>query len=171
MHSVKESYEESRVPDGRPYYCLKANMQEVTVVYLNRFVKELLAYISVLFHLCPLAPADTPTPNNNCVAPLPESLPHSTPLQQELATAGSAMDREKLTTVLELLGVPILLDVEMQAPVLVMPRHSTSDDSLQLDLGILRLTNSVAIMPNAQQAVDLMDVQLQQVCRRCHGCF
>jgi hypothetical protein len=161
MHSAKESFEEARVPDGRPYYSLRANMQEVTVVYLNRFVKEFLSYLSVLFHFCP-APAQASTPARK--TPAADSTTPSALLQPERPTS-AALDTEKFAQMLEELGVPVLLDVEMQAPVIVMPRHSTSDDSLEVDLGVLQLTSSISIMSNMTQVVDLMDVQLQQVCR------
>lgn len=38
----------------------------------------------------------------------------------------------------------VLLDVSLNAPVIVLPQSSSSSEALELDLGILRVTNSIA---------------------------
>jgi hypothetical protein len=45
-------------------------------------------------------------------------------------------------------GVLLLLDVEMAAPVITIPRNSNSRDALEVDLGTLKLTNRLAWLGN-----------------------
>ena len=42
------------------------------------------------------------------------------------------------------MGMVLVLDINMDAPVITMPRNSDSSDSLQLDLGSLHLSNTVS---------------------------
>ena len=41
------------------------------------------------------------------------------------------------------MGFLLLLDVEMDAPVITMPRSSDSQDFLEVDLGELKITNRI----------------------------
>ena len=41
------------------------------------------------------------------------------------------------------MGFLLLLDVEMDAPVITMPRSSDSQDFLEVDLGELKMTNRI----------------------------
>ncbi len=45
MHSAAESASQPRVPSGGAYSSLTASLSSVRVVYLNRFLTELLAYL------------------------------------------------------------------------------------------------------------------------------
>ena len=42
------------------------------------------------------------------------------------------------------MGTLLLLDVEMEAPVITMPRCSDSRDALEVDLGHLQLRNALS---------------------------
>ena len=179
MHEAKQSYREPRVPDGIAYCHLQAQMQAVTIVYLNCFVDESLAYLAGLLHLCPpeqSAPTNAGTPG----AGVAESGKMATPrhsLSGSLATASSAQRRsasaappqlarksqDSKKRTLEQLRMAVLLDLEMQAPVIEMPRNSTSADSLELDLGTLHLTNRAALLRGNTHAVDLINIALKKV--------
>jgi hypothetical protein len=180
MRDAKDSYHEPRVPDGVPYCHLTAAMQAVTIVYLNCFVDECLTYLYALlyFQPAPLADSQEVTP----VASAGRASSRATPSRSGGARA-SALHRQSRSAhndaalhtrgadarrkaTLEQLAMAILLDVKMEAPVIEMPRRSTSEDSLELDLGTLKLTNHVALLRGATQAVDLMEVKLEQV-RAC----
>eukprot|EP00892_Ulva_mutabilis_P007576 jgi/Ulvmu1/5190/UM021_0207.1 len=170
MHSVQESYREPRVPDGVQYCSLRADMQAVTIVYLNRFLSEFLAYVSGLFHFCPQELADSipataeavPTP---VAAASRKSFESYTGHTHDATASLDAISRDlhgKNADLIKQLAFAVLLDVEMNAPVIEMPRNSESKDSLEVDLGVLTLTNRiVSIGPG--QLVDLMEVTLQQV--------
>ena len=41
------------------------------------------------------------------------------------------------------MGFLLLLDVEADAPVITMPRSSNSQDFLEVDLGMLKMTNHI----------------------------
>lgn len=174
MHSLKESYSEPRVPDGIPYCSLRADMQAVTIVYLNRFLCEFLSYISGLLHFCPPQLADPvladagafptplPPPSRNTCESTPGHAPDR-PASLDAISRELNQKRADLADITKQLGFAVLLDVEMNAPVIEMPRNSESKDSLEVDLGILTVTNRI-ICVGAGQLVDLMEVSLQQVC-------
>lgn len=146
-------------------------MQAVTIVYLNRFLYEFLSYLSGLFHFCPpqldegiSATAETvPTP---VAAASRKSFESNTGHARDQSASLDALSRELQDTTADLvkhLGFAVLLDVEMNAPVIEMPRNSESKDSLEVDLGVLTLTNRIVCV-GAGQLVDLMEVSLQQAC-------
>lgn len=174
MHSLKESYSEPRVPDGVPYCSLRADMQAVTIVYLNRFLCEFLSYLSGLFHFCPPELAEL-IPATADAVPTPVAVTSRKSFESHAGHARDqsayfdAMSRElqekraDLADLVKQLGFAVLLDVEMNAPVIEMPRNSESRDSLEVDLGVLTITNRI-VSVGAGQLVDLMEVSLQQVC-------
>lgn len=151
-------------------------MQAVHVVFLNRFLAEALEYLSGLLHLCPpaehagAAAASLESEANVAGAsPLTPSRHRSRPSARrslEGAASPSCNAHAVAAASPAASGVTsfmVLLDVEMQAPVLRMPRHSFSDDSLEVDLGTLRAANRIAHVPGCEQLVDILDVHLQEV--------
>lgn len=52
-HSAEEAASNPRVPSGLPYASLKAGMQSLDVVFLSRFLFEVLGYINLLVALQP----------------------------------------------------------------------------------------------------------------------
>lgn len=181
MHSVQESFSEPRVPDGAPFYSLQASMQAVTIVYLNRFLDEFLRYLSGLFHLCPPIPEHVKILRKQALkeskaaaraaakAARAQRAEPTSPQGRETAESVDAFSREAQAAPPEASdssAITVLLDVEMNAPVIEMPRHSTSEDSLEVDLGVLKLTNSI-VQLGSGQTVDVIDVTLQEVLFPC----
>jgi vacuolar protein sorting-associated protein 13A/C len=106
-----------RVPANMLCYCLSAHLSKLRVVFLYRFVQEILNYLSVLMEMKPDV--------------------------ELLGDAGDgAMDEPQLASKD---GQPLILqmDLSMDAPLIVIPRSSLSDDGLKLDLGTLSLSNRV----------------------------
>lgn len=183
MHSAEESFSEPRVPDGSPFYSLQASMEAVTIVYLNRFLAEFLRYLSGLFHLCPPVPDhivklrkqaqnDSRTAKDADAQPEnPVDLP--SPGRRQVSASMDAFSKDTQAGPAEPAESPavsVLLDVEMNAPVIEMPRHSSSADSLEVDLGVLKLTNSIVLLETGQ-TVDVIDVTLQRVLLSCRACM
>ncbi|KAK9834254.1 hypothetical protein WJX81_000411 [Elliptochloris bilobata] len=126
-HTPEEADESSRVPPGLPFFSIRARMNELDIVFLNRFLMEILQYISVLLALQP-APAQ-----GAAGAPADGA--------QAAAAAGASQAsavKGKST------GTLLLLDVEMVAPVITMPRCSDSRDALEVDLGHLQMRNALS---------------------------
>jgi len=46
MHSVEESFHESRVPSGSAYMSVVTRLSTVQVVFMNRFLVEFLDYLA-----------------------------------------------------------------------------------------------------------------------------
>eukprot|EP01018_Ginkgo_biloba_P007485 Gb_23775 [translate_table: standard] len=93
-------------------YSLVGELSEVRVVYLNRFIQELIGYFMGL------TPKDS-----NSVVKLKDRMTNS----------------EKWFTESEIEGSPALkLDLSLNKPIIVMPRRTDSNDYLELD--VLRVT-------------------------------
>jgi len=130
---------EPRVPKNTDFSRLHAKLSTVGLVFLNRQVMEMMAYVNGLLALQP----DPPSRDS-----LPEaaSLRHSSSSRRRSFSSvdGGEMRRSGSSRPS---GVPVLvllLDVDMHAPVITMPLSSFSEDSIQLDLGHLTLSNSIA---------------------------
>ena len=66
-HTAEEVAADGRVPKGLPFSSLKASLRELDVIFLNRFVQEILRYITLLLAMRPTTDApealeDTPPP-------------------------------------------------------------------------------------------------------------
>lgn len=169
MHSVQESLTEARVPNNSRYYSLTSSMSAVTVIYLNRFLAELLVYISGLFGLYPTPLFDLSTPGPPQKMASASSLGlggESSRSAQHAATAAAAAALAAATARPQ--AFMLLLDVHMEAPVIEMPRHSESADSLEVDLGVLDLSNAITFTAPVtagamRPLVDRMQFHLHQV--------
>ncbi len=131
-HQAHEAQAGQPVPAGMKFSTLTAQLQELQVVFLNRFVKEVTNYIMLLVALAaaskPAEPAESPkTPSVSA------SRQQDYGQQQEQQKASSSK------------GTPFVLqmDIKLAAPVITMPRSTDSSDSMQVDLGSLHLTNTV----------------------------
>ena len=151
-HTAEESRANPRVPDGFPYYALRAQLNELDVVFLYRFLQETLEYISMTLALRP------PLLDSHGDAPSGASeggstgggdggeLPRWT--QEEVpgvgAEAGSMPGKRRSAPppAVRAMGFILLLDLDMDAPVITMPRHSESMDEIEVDLGSLHLSNT-----------------------------
>ena len=67
-------------------------------------------------------------------------------------------------------GTRVRLDISIDAPEIVVPLKSTSDEVILADLGKLRLSNSFFVPPSEEKAIaELYDITLTdfQVTRYC----
>lgn len=53
-HTAEESLSNDRVPSGLPYASINAHMQRLDVVFLSRFLFEILRYINLLLAMQPV---------------------------------------------------------------------------------------------------------------------
>lgn len=89
-------------------YSLVGELSQVQIVYLNRFIQELVGYFMAL----------TPKDSNNAVK-----------LQDRVTNS------EKWFTKSEIEGSPALrLDLSLSKPIIIMPRRTDSNDFLKLDV-------------------------------------
>ena len=146
-HTLEESYSNDRVPSGFPFTSVKAALCELDFIFLNRFIQELLQYVSVMLALQPpliqqqIHRSGVPAlaTSHGAEAAHTEIADLSKEAQQRQPEETSAASLKSSTEV----GAVLQLDIEMEAPVISMPRSSSSADSLQMDLGYLRLHNTV----------------------------
>ena len=140
-HTIEESYSNNRVPSGYPYSSVKAKLSELDFIFLNRFIQEILQYVSVMLTLWP--PAIQQQAQQKGVSALATS---NIAKATENPEPQAARDGKSSTVVPEgnkEVGAVLQMDIEMEAPVISMPRSSDSEDSLQIDLGFLNLHNSL----------------------------
>ena len=143
-HTAQESVNNPRVPSGFPFSTVKAKLSELDFIFLNRFIQEILQYVSVMLALRP--PPIQQQVQQSGVAALATSSgvetaaadkdKASAPGQSETAPASATEGAKQV-------GAVIQMDIEMEAPVISMPRNSDSQDSVQLDLGFVNLHNSL----------------------------
>ena len=131
-HQAHEAQPGGRVPVGVQYSTLTAQLQELQVVFLNRFVKEVTNYIMLLLAL---QKASLQHPATDSATTLEGSSPRAQDQKQRQQQQPSGKPK----------NAPFLLqmDVKLAAPVITMPRTTDSSDSMQVDLGSLHLTNTV----------------------------
>lgn len=141
-HTVEESHSNNRVPSGFPYSSVKAKLSELDFIFLNRFIQEILQYVSVMLTLRPPA-IEQQTQQKGVSALATSSGTVATeplePAQAEVSEKSSSAAPQGNKEV----GAILQMDIEMEAPVISMPRSSDSEDSLQIDLGFLSMHNSL----------------------------
>lgn len=117
-----------RAPPGRPHSAVRARLCELQLVFLYRFLQEVLQYISTMLAM------------------------RSQPLDQQLPaapTASTASTQQQQQQPQQQPGwepLLLLLDVEADAPVVRMPRSTDSLDAIEVDLGQLALTSSIQLV-------------------------
>lgn len=146
-HSAEESHSNTRVPSGLPYSVLKARLSELDFIFLNRFVQEVLQYVSVLLVLQP-----APIQNQDQRADVPalatakaagaEAVEEADRQTVGSSSAAAATQAPAVEGAQEV-GMVLQMDIDMEAPVISMPRNSDSQDCVQLDLGSFSLRNSL----------------------------
>ena len=124
------------------YSTLTAQLQELQVVYLNRFVKEVTNYVMLLLALQKASLRQPP-------AESPHALAGSSPRHADAHHQQQQQQRQPSKPK----GPPFVLqmDVKLAAPVITMPRSTDSSDSMQVDLGSLHLTNTVRFVQGSQE--------------------
>ena len=140
-HAVEESYNNNRVPSGYPYSSVKAKLSELDFIFLNRFIQEILQYVSVMLTLRP--PAIEQQAQQKGVSALATSTIAKAPETTEPQAAQEGRGSIAVPEGNKEVGAILQMDIEMEAPVISMPRSSDSEDSLQIDLGFLNLHNSL----------------------------
>jgi hypothetical protein len=156
------------VPEGLSYYSLTARLSAVRIVFLQRFVDELMQYISAMFAMTLTAP---PLPPWACLylekqrieKQQMEDLEEESREQAAAAAAEeigrngsnpSALGSEKPSYVSPsgaVIGpdgqacMLLLLDIDLSAPLIVMPEGSLSLASLEMDLGSAQVWMQVCV--------------------------
>ncbi|KAK9908805.1 hypothetical protein WJX75_003140 [Coccomyxa subellipsoidea] len=137
-HTGADADTSPRVPSGLPFYTLTAQLRELELVFLNRFLQELLRYIMLLLAMQP--------------PPLsPPGLADTNSASEDRATSTGKAKKGKPD---KGVGFLLLLDVEMNAPVITIPRNTDSLDALEVDLGTFTLSNRIAWIGGEGNASD-----------------
>jgi vacuolar protein sorting-associated protein 13A/C len=121
-------HSDQRVPQGMEFYSLRAKLSELQLVFLYRLVQQVTQYLVTM--LAMRLPGES-------VATTPQGQP---------AVEGTDSAHKKEEPVNDQGGQqPLLLvmDVEMDAPIITVPASSNSLDALDVDLGSLHLSTSV----------------------------
>ncbi|KAL9969256.1 hypothetical protein ACROYT_G021452 [Oculina patagonica] len=124
-------------PDGN----LELNIGKINIVFLYRFITELLQFVE------------------------PLTSPQSTEYVKATAQRAATEQIESLQSQ----GTRIGLQVAISAPLIIIPRHSHSVDMLLVDLGHLDLQNEFDLLPlpnehdNRETVFDVMELSLQSV--------
>lgn len=140
-HTAEESFNNDRVPSGYPFSTVKAKLSEFDFIFLNRFIQEILQYVSVMLTLRP--PAIEQQAQQKGVAALATSNVAEATGAPGSQAAGAGGSPTAVPEGSKEVGAILQMDIEMEAPVISMPRSSDSEDSLQIDLGFLNLHNSL----------------------------
>ncbi|GFR52306.1 hypothetical protein Agub_g14843, partial [Astrephomene gubernaculifera] len=157
MHSAAESLSQPRVPPGSPFYSLTASLSAVQLVYMGRFLNELLPYISGMLAMQPRSRPPTTSPGSDppphpstssaSTSTAPGGHPESIVPPSAAATSADAAGSSSSSPAAAAAAAPpmvLLLDVSLASPVITLPQCSDSGLSLLADLGHLRLQNAVA---------------------------
>ncbi|KAL4447306.1 hypothetical protein ABPG77_007339, partial [Micractinium sp. CCAP 211/92] len=150
--SFPPSHSHPAVPPGLQYYTLQAQLSELQLVFLYRFLQENLTYISTMLAMrlppleaaaaLALPPAD-PSAGHPAAGQAgalvqdsgssPGGGGSTTGAAQPAALTGQAAEQPQLQPFV------LLMDVQASAPNICLPRHSSSLDSIEVDLGSLSL--------------------------------
>jgi hypothetical protein len=166
--SCPPSYRHPKVPEGLQYYTLQAQLSELQLVFLYRFLSENLTYISTMLAMRPPAlengpPAGAAAPSSGAApaaaAPAPpEAVAPGAPPAAGGAAAGSsggagavastqaAVQGATPTAQAPVQPFVLLMDVRASAPNIRLPRSSDSMDAIEADLGQLTL-QTAGIVP------------------------
>ncbi len=114
-HKAADTYTNDRVPSGFDFWSVRVRVTRLELVFLYRFLQDLLGYISLTLALRPPA--------------LPSRGTATTVTDRASAAAASAVQAELQRG----MGTVLQLDVTMEAPVITMPRNSSSPDKVCLE--------------------------------------
>lgn len=116
--------------------------------------------------------------SSSTVQPSVAQLPAAATAQQPAAAsspAAAAPTTTATTTPATAKPVVVLLDVNLEAPVLLLPLTSGSDDLLEVDLGTLQLKNLVVWEMRSEdkdrQKLLVDEMQVRRVCVLCASCL
>lgn len=146
------SHAHPRVPPGFAFYTLQAKLSELQLVFLYRFLQENLQYLSIMLAMRPVVQQAQQAQQRVPAGSSPSNIGTSSPRPQGLSPRGTSSPRGELTRLesqpaqqAQQQQQPFVLamEVEMDAPVISMPRFSNSTDAIEVDLGLLKLSTSV----------------------------
>ncbi|KAL4443584.1 hypothetical protein ABPG75_011321 [Micractinium tetrahymenae] len=194
--SFPPSYRHPAVPEGLQYYTLQAQLSELQLVFLYRFLQENLAYLSTMLAM------RLPSLEAEAALALPPAEPAVAPpageadVQQQgggggesgggsaaAATVQATASTAPAAQQQELQPFVLLMDVQASAPNICLPRHSDSLDSIDVDLGSLSLKTARIVSqpapsghpPLLMEAVDLtfsgVDCSVVQASKRGPNVF
>jgi hypothetical protein len=131
FHSMPPHYRDQRVPAGCQYYTLQAKLSELELVFLYRFLSENLQYISTMLAMrLPAVGAPKATGEGEAAATaaavreaglLPVEQAQQVPAAVTSPTKSAQAEPSAQPTQQPFM---LLLDVEMSAPVIRMPRST-----------------------------------------------
>ncbi|KFM29234.1 Vacuolar protein sorting-associated protein 13A [Auxenochlorella protothecoides] len=161
-----------RVPPGLAWAHLTARLSQLQLVFLYRLLAEHLSYVSVMLAMrldqaggVPLEEGRAVSAGGSGGATPRASTPRSTGSASRPATplrgassgpgrTASARTKGAAPPPLPLAEAQqpfvLVLEVEMDAPIIVLPRQSNSLDSLEVDLGNLSLSSKVVEVPGEE---------------------
>ena len=125
------------VPPNMPCYYLEARLSKVSMTFLYRFVQEQIRYMRRLFEFQPPS-----LENQGNVEDRMRALTVG-PTDLRAPTAGAGQAQSTL----------LLLKVEMEAPLITIPRSSRSEDGFNADLGTLSLKNEFVSVWNVDRDI------------------
>lgn len=128
-----------RVPPGRQYYSLSAEMSSLDVVFLNRFQAEALGWLYGFLAMWGLARKGVSGPGLGDAA---EAAPGA---NEEGDDAGMA---ERTSGAAGSAPEPMLLvvDLTVDAPVILVPCDASGADRMEIDLGRLSTSNRIGVV-------------------------
>ena len=103
------------MPSGFEYWSVNVHITELELVFLYRFLQEILGYISLTLALRP--------------PPLPTAAAAAADAVANRATAAATAALQ--SELARGMGMVLQLDVQMEAPVIVMPRNSDGADKVR----------------------------------------
>ncbi|KAL6781279.1 hypothetical protein ACKKBG_A10495 [Auxenochlorella protothecoides x Auxenochlorella symbiontica] len=161
-----------RVPPGLAWAHLTARLSQLQLVFLYRLLAEHLSYVSVMLAMRLDQAGGVPLEEGRAVraegsggatprASTPRSAGSASRPATPLRGAGSGPGRTASARTRGAAPPPLplaeaqqpfvlVLDVEMDAPIIVLPRQSNSLDSLEVDLGNLSLSSKVVEVPGEE---------------------
>ena len=149
-----------RVPEGLAHYSLSARLSAVRLVFMQRFVNELLQYISGMLAMT-LPPLRVPAWAEQYAAVqrrIQQEREDEEEEEEEAARGGDASGAKRSAEEKPSYVTPngavigpdgqacmlLLLDVDLSAPLIVMPESSSSLACLEVDLGSARIRNRIS---------------------------
>ncbi|XP_020689359.2 uncharacterized protein LOC110104544 [Dendrobium catenatum] len=136
------SYSEDDEDYGGYEYSLTGQLSEVRIVFLNRFVQEVLSYFMGL------VPSDS---------------------ESFVKLEDHATNSEKKVPTREITGSPALkLDLSLTRPIILMPRRTDSDDYLKLDALHITVQNTFKWLGDDKNDINAVHVDIMtiKVCLR-----
>ena len=177
--SFPPSYRHPAVPEGLQYYTLSAQLSELQLVFLYRFLQENLNYITTMLamRLPPLEAGSGAGGASDAAAVATAGMPPASPSKAEVGgqqpgdgegSAAAAPAQEALQPFV------LLLDVQADAPNICLPRSSGAAGSCVLGMQQsapsenLRFAIAVVLLPKSRLLACLLTLPVS--CCRQHGC-